>query len=433
MARMCANSYWSKLSNDIHCSCDSGNVRYMYEGIKKATGPSIKKSAPLKAKDGSIITDPNKQMEIWVEHYYTEPTLDEVSKAIDAISCGKAPGIDGIPPELMKHAKEGIYIRTRDGKLYSTAHLHAKTKVLSALIRDLLFADDAAIVAHSEADLQKLMDKLSHACKAFGLTIRIEKTKILAQGVTDPNTSMKIDGNELENVNKFNYLGSTISSSLFLTDEINARTVKAAAAYSKLEERVWKNRNLTINTKIWLEHVKRMEIDRIPKQLLYVELQNDLVPPDGHSYASRMCANVILKPQQVFTYILDTGQEDEYITYENRANYSSTTSICWISATDSLIHDLPWTKRVRESKKAKFKRKQASAKRPSRFTDFVRTVNLERKNSVESSVDGDIQETNSFWETRTDSKALPLNLHRQSIYADGFTGICICDGYFGCP
>ncbi|XP_065059243.1 uncharacterized protein LOC135686821 [Rhopilema esculentum] len=129
----------------------------------------------------------------------------------------------------------------------------------------------------------------------------------------------------------------------------------------------------------------------------------------------------------------DTGQEDEYITYENRANYSSTTSICWISATDSLIHDLPWTKRVRESKKAKFKRKQASAKRPSRFTDFVRTVNLERKNSVESSVDGDIQETNSFWETRTDSKALPLNLHRQSIYADGFTGICICDGYFGCP
>eukprot|EP00795_Rhopilema_esculentum_P017617 gene17618-9257_t len=231
--------------------------------------------------------------------------------------------------------------------------------------RDLLFADDAAIVAHSEAGLQKLMDRLFHACKAFGPTISIKKTKILAQGVTDPNTSIKIDGNELENANKFNYLRLTISSGLFFTDEINARTGKAAAAYSKLEERVWKKRNLIINTKMqiyktcalstllygseswtiyskeepklnsfhlrhlrrilgihwedrihstevlkranstsiqsmlshrrlrWLGHVKRMEIDRIPKQLLY----GKLVPPDGHSYASRMCANVISKPQ----------------------------------------------------------------------------------------------------------------------------------------
>ena len=137
--------------------------------------------------------------------------------------------------------------------------------------------------------------------------------------------------------------------------------------------------------------------------------------------------------QQVFNHILDTGQEEEYFTYENRTNYSSTTSICWISATDSLIHDLPWTKRVRKSKKAKIKGKQASAKRPSTFTDFVRTVNLERKKFVDSSVDSDIQEANSFWETRTDSRAFPLDLHRQSVNADGFTGLCICDGYFGCP
>ena len=88
----------------------------MYEGIKQATGKPAKKSAPLKSKTGEIITDRGKQMSRWVEHYLdlysrenwklktgiedlpvfeeldTKPTLDEVNKAIDALSCGKAPG-----------------------------------------------------------------------------------------------------------------------------------------------------------------------------------------------------------------------------------------------------------------------------------------------------------------------------------------------------
>ena len=105
------------------------------------------------------------------------------------------------------------------------------------LMEPLIQAKRMALSSYgTEAHLQKLMDKLSHACKTFGLTLSIKKIKILAQGVTGPNKSIKIDGNELENVNKLNYLGSTISSSLSLTDEINARTGKAAADYSKLEE-----------------------------------------------------------------------------------------------------------------------------------------------------------------------------------------------------
>ena len=41
----------------------------MYEGIKQATGPNVKKMAPLKSKTGVIITDGKKQKGRWVKHY----------------------------------------------------------------------------------------------------------------------------------------------------------------------------------------------------------------------------------------------------------------------------------------------------------------------------------------------------------------------------
>ena len=88
---------------------------------------------------------------------------------------------------------KGIYIRTRaDGKLYNLARLRAKSKVREVLIRELLFADDAALTSHREAGLQELVDCLSHACREFGLTISLKKTtswhKTLPPHQTSPLT-----------------------------------------------------------------------------------------------------------------------------------------------------------------------------------------------------------------------------------------------------
>ena len=101
----------------------------MYDGVKKAVGPTQKKSAPIKSSTGEIIQDRAEQMERWVEHYSelysrenivtdealsafeclpmmqkldAEPTIGELKKALNCLYSGKAPGKDGIPPEIVK-------------------------------------------------------------------------------------------------------------------------------------------------------------------------------------------------------------------------------------------------------------------------------------------------------------------------------------------
>ena len=68
IARQCANKYWQDLCQNIQQAADSENIRAMYEGMKKAFGPSIVKTAPLKSTSGEKITDRAKQMERWAEH-----------------------------------------------------------------------------------------------------------------------------------------------------------------------------------------------------------------------------------------------------------------------------------------------------------------------------------------------------------------------------
>ena len=68
-ARRCAHDYWQQLCESIQRSADIGNIRGMYDGIKKAMGSTQNKTVPLKSSTGQIIHDKAKQMERWVEHY----------------------------------------------------------------------------------------------------------------------------------------------------------------------------------------------------------------------------------------------------------------------------------------------------------------------------------------------------------------------------
>ena len=169
--------------------------------------------------------------------------------------CVLAPTLFGIFfALLLRHAfgtaQEGIYLQTRsDGNLFNLAHLKARTKVRKALIRDMLFADDAAVMTHTQRELQLLMDCFSQACKDFGLIISLKKTNILGQDIPAPPV-ITIDDYELEVIHQFTYLGSTITDNLSHDAEIDKRIGKAATTLTHLTSRVWTNPKLTVKTKI---------------------------------------------------------------------------------------------------------------------------------------------------------------------------------------
>ena len=82
---------------------------------------------------------------------------------------------------LLKHllgsSTESVYLRTRsDGNLFKSARLKAKRKVMRITTGDMLIADDAAVVANSEKDLQALMNGFAKACEDFELPISKDKT-----------------------------------------------------------------------------------------------------------------------------------------------------------------------------------------------------------------------------------------------------------------
>ena len=169
--------------------------------------------------------------------------------------CILAPTLFGIFFSLLlrfafSHSDNGVHLHTRsDGKLFNLSCLKAKTKLRSVLIREMLFADDAALTSHTEEGLQRLISQFAHVCKEFGLTISIKKTYVMGQDTPAP-PSISIDDEVLEVTDHFTYLGSTVSSNLSLDMEIVRRIAKVAAVMAKLSKRVWTNSQLTMNTKL---------------------------------------------------------------------------------------------------------------------------------------------------------------------------------------
>ena len=69
--------------------------------------------------------------------------------------------------------------REIDGSLFNLRRLHAHTKTLEELFRDLFFADDAALVANTEKAIQHLTSCFAEAAQVFGLEVSLKKTEVL--------------------------------------------------------------------------------------------------------------------------------------------------------------------------------------------------------------------------------------------------------------
>ena len=113
----------------------------------------------------------------------------------------------------------------RTDGLLNINRFRAKGRTTTVSITELQYADDNAIVALSEEDLQCTLTAFAKAYKQLGLAINIKKTQILHQpppnSSTPPNIS--IDNTRLENVDHFPYLGSLLSSKATIDEEVHHR------------------------------------------------------------------------------------------------------------------------------------------------------------------------------------------------------------------
>ena len=126
----------------------------------------------------------------------------------------------------------GVYIQPRQSAdLFNVAHFRPKTTRI--LMRELLFADDSAPVAPSAEEMQKIVDAFSDVSNKFCLKINIKKTAVLYQ----PNSTrtreedIMVEGNKLNFVLEFTYIGCTISRIGCIDDELQRRMAKASASF----------------------------------------------------------------------------------------------------------------------------------------------------------------------------------------------------------
>ena len=140
-----------------------------------------------------------------------------------------------------------------NGGLYNQQRFKARTLLSYQIVRDLLFADDCALVAHSLPDIQRIINRFSAAAKDFGLTISIKKTELVYQPAQRNSIiatpTVFVEGKPLKTVQSFNYLGSIISETAKMDNEINNRIQKASSAFGKLYHRLWNSHDVSLRVK----------------------------------------------------------------------------------------------------------------------------------------------------------------------------------------
>ena len=124
----------------------------------------------------------------------------------------------------------------------------AGIKIVWRNINDLRYADDTTLITESEEELKNLSMKVKEESEEVGLNLNIQKTKIMASG---PITSRQIDGETVETVSDFIFLGSKITVDGDCSHEIKRCLLLGRKAMTNLDS-ILKSRDITLPTKVRL-------------------------------------------------------------------------------------------------------------------------------------------------------------------------------------
>ena len=124
----------------------------------------------------------------------------------------------------------------------------AGIKIAGRNINSLRYTDDTTLMAEGEEELKSLLMKVKEESEKVGLKLNIQKTKILASGLI---TSWEIDGETMETVADFVFLGSKITADGDCSHEIKRRLLLGRKVITNLDS-ILKSRDITLSTKLHL-------------------------------------------------------------------------------------------------------------------------------------------------------------------------------------
>ena len=121
-------------------------------------------------------------------------------------------------------------------------------KIAGRNINNLRYADDTTLMVEREEELKSLLMKVKEESEKVGLKLNIQKTKIMASG---PTTSWEIDGETVETVSDFIFLGSKITTDGDCSHEIKRRLLLGRKVMTNLDS-IFQSRDITLPTKVHL-------------------------------------------------------------------------------------------------------------------------------------------------------------------------------------
>ena len=124
----------------------------------------------------------------------------------------------------------------------------AGIKIAGRNINNLRYADDTTLMAESEEELKSLLMKLKEENEKVGLKLNIQKTKILT---SSPITSWQIDGETVETVADFIFLGPKITAAGDCSHEIKRCLLLGRKVMTNLDS-ILKSRDITLPPKVRL-------------------------------------------------------------------------------------------------------------------------------------------------------------------------------------
>ena len=126
--------------------------------------------------------------------------------------------------------------------------VQARIKIAGRNANNLRYADDTTLMAESAEELKSLLMKVKEGCEKVDLKLNIQETKIMASG---PITSWEIDGETLEIVSEFIFLGSRITADGDCSHEIKRCLLLGRKVMTNVD-RILKSGDITLPTKVRL-------------------------------------------------------------------------------------------------------------------------------------------------------------------------------------